>query len=44
MRTLTGLPGSMWHSNRLYENAKSDFECFLMHLTEKIDGFHRLAV
>ena len=44
MRTLTGLPGSMWHSNRMYENAKTDFEYFLMHLTENIGGFYGLAV
>ena len=28
----------------MYENAKSEFEFLLIHLTEKIDGFCRLAV
>ena len=52
MRTLPEQSGSMMYEctkmqsecTRMYENAKSEFEFLLIHLSEKIDGFCRLAV
>ena len=44
MRTLTGFSGEYVTFDQNVSKCKFEFEIFLMHLTEKVDGFNQLEV